>query len=115
MSKLGRYQLERLTILKEMEELRKQKRSIENKITKRSRRLKQVGNAIYDLKHEGDVPHITDHAIVRYLERVEKVNILDLKLKVSQHRDAIMQGNVVVTVGDSTFYEDEVEDDQSDK
>lgn len=62
-------------------------------------RLKELGQAIFDLKNaNGDTPHITDHAIVRYLERVEGVNIWDLKAKVMAHKDAVRVVNTIVTV-----------------
>jgi len=109
MSKLANYQLERLQLIEQMNYLRSEKKSLENRIRKKARRLKDVGNAIYDLKHEGDVPHITDHAVVRYLERVENMDIRELKLKVAKHKDSVMDGNVIVTVNDSKFYEDELE------
>lgn len=107
MSKLGKLQRERLDLISEMDELRTQKRALEAAIRKKARKLKDVGNAIYDLKHEGDTPHITDHAIVRYLERVEKADIQELKLRVAAHRNAVMDGNVIVTVNEDNFYEDD--------
>lgn len=105
MSKLGQYQKERLKLLAQKEELDIEKKALESKIRGIAKRLKEVGNAIYDLKHEGDVPHITDHAVVRYLERVKKVDIRELKLEVSKHKNAVKNGNVIVTVNEEGFYE----------
>lgn len=104
MSKLGKYQKERLKLISEMEEVRNEKKTLENKLKKMGRRLKDIGNAIYDLKHEGETPHITDHAVVRYLERVEKIDISELKLKVAKHKDAVKDGNVIVTVNEPDYY-----------
>lgn len=112
MSKLGQYQLERQQLIAEMAELDAQIKHIQQVKRRRARRLKDVGNAIYDLKHEGDTPHITDHAIVRYLERVEGRDIRELKLAVAKHQDSVKVGNVVVTVNDMTFYEDELEEEK---
>lgn len=62
-------------------------------------RLKELGQAIFDLKNEnGDTPHITDHAVVRYLERVKGVNIWDLKAEIMNHKDAVRVVNTIVTV-----------------
>ena len=62
-------------------------------------RLKELGQAIFDLKNQnGDTPHITDHAIVRYLERVKGVNIWDLKAEIMNHKDAVRVVNTIVTV-----------------
>lgn len=96
--KLRDYQRERLGLIAEMDELRSQRKTLENKISKKSKKLTSVGQAIYDLKHDGNTPEITDHAIVRYLERVEKMDINDLKIKVSQHKQAVKYGNVIVTI-----------------
>ena len=63
-------------------------------------KLSRVGTAINHLKHGGNTPLVTDHAIVRYLERVEKVNIDDIRLKIYKHRDSVKQGNVIVTVNE---------------
>lgn len=43
-------------------------------------------------------PHITDHAVVRYLERVKGVNIWDLKAEIMQHSDSVRVDNTIVTV-----------------
>jgi hypothetical protein len=105
MSKLGRLQVQRLELIDELVVINEEKKKITRKAQKIGRKLKDIGNAIYDLKHDGDTPHITDHAIVRYLERVEKVDIKELKLKVASHKDAIKDGNVVVTVNEDGFYD----------
>lgn len=96
--KLQEKQRRHQELLHELEELRAQKKPLDNRIRNKSKELKSVGQAIYDLKHNGMVPHITDHAIVRYLERVEGWDIDELRLKVSQHRQACKVGNVIVTV-----------------
>ena len=88
--KLVQKQREHGQLLNEVEELQKQKKPIGNRLRKVNSRLKSVGQAIYDLKHEGDTPEVTDHAIVRYLERVEKVNIQELRSKVMNDKDAKM-------------------------
>lgn len=63
-----------------------------------SKQLKLLGEQIFQLKHNGPTPHITDHAIVRYLERVEGLDVQSLKLKIAQHKDSVLEGNVIVTV-----------------
>ena len=63
-----------------------------------SKQLKLLGEQIFQLKHNGPTPHITDHAIVRYLERVEGLDVQSIKLKIAQHKDSVLEGNVIVTV-----------------
>lgn len=70
----------------------------QRRLQKMNRKIRDVGNAIYDLKQSGDTPEVTDHAIVRYLERVEKVDIRELKLKVAADKNAYREVNVIVTV-----------------
>lgn len=70
-----------------------------NEITEINKELKVLGGQIFDLKNiDGDTPHITDHAIVRYLERVEGRDIWDLKAKIIEHKDAVRIENTIVTV-----------------
>jgi hypothetical protein len=62
-------------------------------------RLKELGAAIFDLKNlNGNTPHITDHAIVRYLERVKGMNIWDLKAEIMNHKNSVRVINTIVTV-----------------
>ena len=104
--RLDDYQREHRKLLSEIEVLRKQRAPIENKLRKLNSRLHQVGMAIYDMKHAGHTPEVTDHAIVRYLERIEGVDILELKLKVSNHKLATKVGNVIVTVNEDLATKD---------
>lgn len=87
-------------LLSEIECLRKQRQPIDNKLRKLNSKLHKLGQAIYDLKHSGMVPEVTDHAIVRYLQRVKGMNINDLKVEVAEHKQAVKQGNVIVTVNE---------------
>lgn len=96
--KLKQKQREHRELLSEIEMLQAQKKPIESRLRKLNSRLHKLGQAIYDLKHSGQVPEITDHAIVRYLERVKGFNINDLKAEVSNHKQAVKVGNVIVTV-----------------
>lgn len=85
----------------ELEANRKASASLDRKRQKLAKRIRSVNDAIYDLKHENpNVPHVSDHAIIRYLERVELVDINDLKVKVAQHKDAVRKGNAIITVGE---------------
>lgn len=77
-------------------------------MNEKSKEIRDVGEAIYDMKHKGETPHVTDHALVRYLERVEGLDIWELRTKVAGHKDAVREGNVVVTINeDLTEVEDE--------
>lgn len=92
--KIKQYREERTALEAELVTLNKRR----SKISKRKR---DIANAIYDLLHEsGEVPSVTDHAIVRYLERIEGVDIQELKIKVANHKQAERQGNVIVTVNE---------------
>jgi len=76
----------------------------------KSKEIRDVGEAIYDMKHDGQTPHVTDHAIVRYLERVEGLDIWDLRAKVAGDKNAVREGNVIVTIN-----EDLTDDEDSTK
>lgn len=82
----------------------KAKQKIANKATKlvqeKTREIHEVGQQIFDMKHGGATPHVTDHAVVRYLERVKGVDIWKLKEEVSLHKDAVREGNVIVTINE---------------
>jgi hypothetical protein len=96
--KLEAYQRMHRQLLDEMEPVRKERNKLDNKLRKLNAKAHSVGMAIYDMKHNGNTPEITDHAIVRYLERVKGVDILELKLAVAEHKNAQRVGNVIVTV-----------------
>lgn len=72
----------------------------------KSLEIRTVGEAIYDMKHKGETPHVTDHAIVRYLERVEGMDIWELRSKVAGDKNAVREGNVVVTINEDLSEED---------
>lgn len=71
----------------------------QREITEINKGLKILGGQIFDLKNiDGETPHITDHAVVRYLERVEGRDIWDLKAKIYLHKNAVRIDNTIVTV-----------------
>lgn len=99
--KLNQLLQERNQLGDALEANRKAAASLDRKRQKIAKKVRSVNDAIYDLKHENPkVPHVSDHAIVRYLERVELVDINDLKVKVAKHKDAVRKGNAVITVGE---------------
>ena len=64
-----------------------------------NKELKKLGGQIFDLKNiNGETPHITDHAVVRYLERVKGMNIWDIKAEIAQSSKAVRIENTIVTV-----------------
>lgn len=64
-----------------------------------NKELKVLGSKIFDLKNiDGETPHITDHAIVRYLERVEGRDIWELKSRIIEHKNAVRIENTIVTI-----------------
>lgn len=73
-------------------------KKVQRRLQKANKKLKECGQAIYDLKHDGVTPVVTDHAIVRYLQRVKGYDIEELKVEVANHKQAHREGNVVVTV-----------------
>ena len=80
------------------QELAKKIKPIEAELTIVRSDLSRVGTAINHLKHGGQTPLVTDHAIVRYLERVEGIDVEEVRVKIAKHSHAVRQGNVVVTV-----------------
>lgn len=84
------------TLTREKEQLQ---HSTNKRVKEINVRLKELGAAIFDLKNlNGETPHITDHAIVRYLERVKGVDIWDLKAEIMNHKNAVRVVNTIVTV-----------------
>jgi len=80
-------------------------------ITKINKELKMLGCQIFDLRNiDGDTPHITDHAIVRYLERVEGRDIWELKAKIVEYKDSVRIENTIVTVNNPTGEESAKDD-----
>jgi hypothetical protein len=72
-----------------------------DEIAKINKDLKRVGSAIYDLKNlHGDTPHITDHAVVRYLERVKGMNIWDIKAEIINKNSVRIENTIVTVNGD---------------
>lgn len=88
--------------------LRKQVTKLTDEIGVTNKELERLGGQIFDLKNEdGDTPHITDHAIVRYLERVKGMNIWEIKAEIVNNIDAVRINNTIVTVNGN---EDEDQD-----
>lgn len=78
---------------------KKQLNKVNAEITEINKELNRLGGQIFDLKNEdGETPHITDHAVVRYLERVKGVDIWALKAEIVAHKDAVRVINTIVTV-----------------
>lgn len=62
--------------------------------------LSRIGTAINQLKHGGKTVIVSDHAIVRYLERIEGVDVEEIRRKIWNHSNAVKQGNIIVTVNE---------------
>lgn len=65
------------------------------------KKLNAANGAIYDLRHTenaDNVPEITDHAIVRYLQRVKGMDMNELKLEIAKEKNIVKDGNVIITV-----------------
>lgn len=92
--------LERLPLQTAFKKSSKETEKHRQRLAKKSAEIKSVGEQIFHMKHEGETPHVTDHALVRYLERVEGVDIWALKEKVASNKNAVREGNVVVTVNE---------------
>jgi len=86
----------------EKDALINQRKPINTRLNEISQRLRDIGHAIYDLKGGPNAPSITDHAVVRYLERVEGLDTMEIKAKIRKHKDAVWRQNTIVT-----FFEDE--------
>lgn len=97
--KLNELQEEHGRLTAKKKELKKKQGAIIAEVTEINKQINKLGGQIFDMKNEdGDTPHITDHAVVRYLERVKGINIWDLKAEIVQHRDAVRVDNTIVTV-----------------
>lgn len=93
-AKIKKYRDERIALEIELKKLNLRRSKI-------SKRKQAIANAIYDLLHEdGNVPSVADHAIVRYLERVKGMDIQQLKIEISNHKQAERVGNTIVTVNE---------------
>lgn len=78
-----------------------EERGIQDKLRVNKKELEAVGGAIYDLKNvNGDTPHITDHAVVRYLERVKGLDIWSIKSEIMQYKESVRIDNTIVTVNE---------------
>lgn len=98
---------ERLPIQQEYKEKAKALDKVRKVLNKKNAEIKEVGEQIFHLKHNGDTPHVTDHALVRYLERVEGLDIWELKSRVANDKNAVREGNVIVTVNEDLGGSDE--------
>lgn len=96
--KLAKAQKEHRQLLDERKPIVTEYNRVHRKLLNINDKIRSKGQAIYALKHDGETPEVTDHAVVRYLERVKGVDILDLKAEVANHKNAHREGNVVVTV-----------------
>lgn len=81
---------EKLRILKKSHRMLEQKNA----------EIKDNGQQIFNIKNGGLTPHVSDHAIVRYLERVEGVDIWELRDKVASCDAAVIVDNTIVTVNE---------------
>lgn len=81
--------------------LKKTLSTLTNEMAILNREIKRVGSQIFDLKNVNEgTPHITDHAVVRYLERVKGVDIWELKSEIADHKESVRVKNTIVTVYD---------------
>lgn len=91
---------ERIPLLADMKEKNKIAAKANRIVQEKSKEIHDIGEQIFELKNGGLTPHITDHALIRYLERVEGLDIVALRSKVVDHKDAVREGNVIVTVNE---------------
>lgn len=98
-AKLEEYRLQRDELTSELKTLNHRRKRI-------GERMRNISNAIYDLLHESEeVPSVTDHAVVRYLERVKGMDIRMLKVEIANHKQAQREGNVIVTVNEERSHD----------
>lgn len=79
----------------------KQRSHFSNLRLKLIKQMKAATGAIYDLRHTenaDNVPEVTDHAIVRYLQRVKGLDINEIKLEIAREKNVVRDGNVIITV-----------------
>lgn len=97
--KLDSYQTEHGKLAAKKRTLKKKLNKVISEISEVNKKMHEVGQAIYDLRNvSGDTPHITDHAIVRYLERVKGLDVWEIKSEIMNHKDSVRVDNTIVTV-----------------
>ena len=99
-TKHRRLLVERLPIQTNYKQKSRELDKIRKVLNKKNSEIKEVGEQIFHLKHDGETPHVTDHAVVRYLERVEGLDVWDLKSRIANDKNAVREGNVIVTVNE---------------
>lgn len=92
--------IERVPLVADYKKKHKVATKAQQVMNAKTKEIRDVGEQIYDMKHRGETPHVTDHAIVRYLERVDGIDIWALRDKVAGHSLAVREGNVVVTINE---------------
>ncbi len=94
--------LDEVEILHDHEkELKEQIRPLGIELAKVRSGIKEAKNAIHNFKHKGvDIPFVSDHAIVRFLERVDGIDIDAIRIRIRDHVQSVKakEGNIVVTV-----------------
>lgn len=91
---------ERIPLVADMKKKDKTAAKAHRIVAEKSKEIHDIGLQIFEMKHGGSTPHVTDHALIRYLERVESLDVVALKDKVAAHKDAVREGNVIVTVNE---------------
>lgn len=109
-SKHRQLMLERQPIQEEYKNKAKELDKVRKKLYSKNAEVKKIGEQIFHLKHDGDTPHVTDHAVVRYLERVEGLDIWQIRAKVANDKNAVREGNVIVTVNEDLGEPNEQQD-----
>lgn len=86
-----------------LSEVQSQLTTLGNRRSNLLKKMSAANGAIYDLRHTenaDNVPEITDHAIVRYLQRVKGMDMNELKLEIAREKNIVKDGNVIITVLD---------------
>lgn len=91
---------ERIPLVADMKKKDKIAHKARQLVGAKSKEIHDIGEQIFEMKHGGSTPHVTDHAMIRYLERVEGLDTVALRDKVAAHKDAVREGNVIVTVNE---------------
>jgi predicted nuclease with TOPRIM domain len=100
MEDLTSYRERRRTVKNRIIELVSDKEAVTGEICAKAAELEGLNDNIKKIVDGMENPVVTDHAVVRYFERVMGINIQDIKDEVvkAESHTCIYKGNTIVTV-----------------
>lgn len=96
-NKLKSYNTQKKKIKNDLVLLKSEKTNLNKEIELKEKRLTEINNSIKKLTNDNII--VSEHAVLRYLERVEGINISEIKEKILNN-DLI---NMYKTLGNGTY------------